>query len=176
VPRRPILLALVIAVVTTVAVVALVQVTRSSGSDTGGKAVVGQKVPALAGTTLDGQAFDLASLAGRPVLINFWGPSCIPCRDEFPLMKAKLAEHGGDGLAIVGVLTDDPVEPARSFVTQYGATWPTITDPDKALKSAYRVAGRPQTYFVDRSGVLRSIQIGEMQDADFEHNYALIAK
>jgi cytochrome c biogenesis protein CcmG, thiol:disulfide interchange protein DsbE len=176
VPRRPILLALTIAVVTTVAVVALVQATRSPGSDAGGKAVVGQKVPALAGTTLDGQPFDLASLAGRPVLINFWGPSCIPCRDEFPLMKAKLAEHGGDGLAIVGVLTDDPVEPARSFVAQYRATWPTITDPDKALKSAYRVAGRPQTYFVDRNGVLRSIQIGEMQDADFEHNYALIAK
>jgi len=176
VPRRPILLALAIAVVTTVAVVALAQATRSPGSDTGGKAVVGQKVPTLAGTTLDGQPFDLASLAGRPVLINFWGPSCIPCRDEFPLMKAKLAEHGGDGLAIVGVLTDDPVEPARSFVAQYGATWPTITDPDKALKSAYRVAGRPQTYFVDRDGVLRSIQIGEMQDADFEHNYALIAK
>jgi cytochrome c biogenesis protein CcmG/thiol:disulfide interchange protein DsbE len=176
VPRRPILLALAIAVVTTVAVVALVQATRSPGPDAGGKAVVGQKVPTLAGTTLDGQPFDLASLAGRPVLINFWGPSCIPCRDEFPLMKAKLAEHGADGLAIVGVLTDDPVEPARSFVTQYGATWPTITDPDKALKSAYRVAGRPQTYFVDRNGILRSIQIGEMQDADFEHNYALIAK
>jgi len=176
VPRRPILLALVIAVVTTVAVVALVQATRSPGPDTAGKAVVGQKVPTIAGTTLDGQAFDLASLAGRPVLINFWGPSCIPCRDEFPLMKAKLVEHDAEGLAIVGVLTDDPVEPARSFVTQYGATWPTVTDPDKALKSAYRVAGRPQSYFVDRHGVLQAIQIGEMQDADFERNYALIAK
>ena len=175
-PRRPILLALVIAVVTTVAVVALVQATRSPGPDTAGKAVVGQMVPTIAGTTLDGQAFDLASLAGRPVLINFWGPSCIPCRDEFPLMKAKLAEHDAEGLAIVGVLTDDPVEPARSFVTQYGATWPTVTDPDKALKSAYRVAGRPQSYFVDRHGVLQAIQIGEMQDADFERNYALIAK
>ena len=175
-PRRPILLALVIAIVTTVAVVALVQATRSPGVDTSGKAVVGQKVPSITGATLDGQPFDLASLAGRPVLINFWGPSCVPCRDEFPLMKAKLAEHAGDGLAIVGVLTDDPVDPARSFVAQYGGTWPTITDPDKTLKSAYRVAGRPQSYFVDRSGVLRAIQIGEMQDADFERDYALIAR
>ena len=52
----------------------------------------------------------------------------------------------------------------------------TVIDPDKALKTAYRVAGRPQTYFVDRNGVLRSIQIGEMQDADFERQYAQIAK
>jgi cytochrome c biogenesis protein CcmG, thiol:disulfide interchange protein DsbE len=183
VPRRPILYALALAVVTTLAVVVLVQATRptqgdgtASGSGANGRAVVGQPVPAVTGTTLDGQPFDLASLAGRPVLINFWGPSCVPCRDEFPLMKAKLAEHGGDALAIVGVLTDDPVEPARSFVTQYGATWPTVVDPDKAFKTAYRVAGRPQTYFVDRNGVLRSIQIGQMQDADFERQYAQIAK
>ena len=182
-PRRPILSAIAVAVVTTLAIVVLVQATRptpddggASGSSTAGRAVVDQPVPPLAGTTLDGQPFDLASLAGRPLLINFWGPSCVPCRNEFPLMKAKLAEHGGDGLAIVGVLTDDPVEPARTFVAQYGASWPTVVDPDKALKAAYRVAGRPQTYFVDRNGVLRSIQIGEMQDADFERQFAKIAQ
>jgi cytochrome c biogenesis protein CcmG, thiol:disulfide interchange protein DsbE len=182
VPRRPILLALAVAIATTLAVVVLVQATRPVGSpDTSdggaaGKAVVGRRVPALAGTTLDGRPFDLNSLAGKPVLINFWGPSCVPCRDEFPLMEAKLAQHAADGLSIVGVVTDDPAEPARAFVAQYGATWPNVTDPDKTLKSAYRVVGRPQTYFVDRTGVLRSIQIGEMQDADFERQFAQIAR
>ena len=86
------------------------------------------------GTTLDGEAFDLADLAGQPVVINFWGPSCVPCRDEFPLLQAKLAEHAADGLAIVGVLTDDPPAPARDFVAEYGATWPTVVDPDKAAE------------------------------------------
>ena len=81
-----------------------------------------------------------------------------------------------DGLTVVGVLTDDPVEPARDFVSQYGASWPTVVDPDKALRTTYRIAGRPQTYFIDRTGVLRSIQIGEMRDADFERQYAQIAK
>ena len=115
------------------------------------------------------------SLAGKPVLINFWGPSCVPCRDEFPLLEAKLAQHAADGLTVVGVLTDDPPEPARDFVSQYGATWPTVVDPDKAVKSAYRVIARPQTYFVDRTGVIRSIQVGELTDADFERQYAKIA-
>ena len=55
--------------------------------------------------------------------------------------SAKLAEHAADGLAVVGVLTDDPVEPARDFVAEYGATWPTVVDPDKAIKAAYRVVG-----------------------------------
>ena len=47
--------------------------------------------------------------------------------------------------------------------------------PDKAIKSAYRVAARPQSYFVDRTGVIRKIQVGELTDADFEREYALIA-
>ena len=79
------------------------------------------------------------------------------------------------GSQIVGVLTDDPVVPAREFAAQYGATWPTVVDPDKSLKTAYRVAGRPQSYFVDGTGVIRSIQIGELTDADFERQYARIA-
>jgi peroxiredoxin len=125
--------------------------------------------------TLDGQPFDLASLRGRPVIVNFWGPSCIPCRDEFPLFKAKLEEHAADGLAILGVLMDDPVAPARDFVTAYGATWPTVVDPTGAIKAAYRVAARPQSYLIDRDGILRKIQVGEVTDAEFETLFASIA-
>ncbi len=127
------------------------------------------------GTTLDGAPFDLADYAGRPVIVNFWGPSCVPCRDEFPLLLAKEAQYATDDLAVVGVLTDDPVEPARQFIADYGATWPTVEDPDKALKATYRVAGRPQTYFIDGEGILRSIQIGEIGAGDFDRQYAKIA-
>jgi cytochrome c biogenesis protein CcmG/thiol:disulfide interchange protein DsbE len=136
---------------------------------------VGRPAPAIVGTTLDGQPFDLASLRGQPVLVNFWGPTCVPCRDEFPLLAAKLREHAADGFAIVGVLTDDPVEPAKAFITEYGATWPTVEDPGKALKTDYRVAARPQSYFIDRDGIMRSIQAGYLTDPDFERQYARIA-
>jgi cytochrome c biogenesis protein CcmG/thiol:disulfide interchange protein DsbE len=148
-----------------------------NGDDLGPKARVGEAAPPIAGTTIDGQAFDLASLRDRPVIVNFWGPSCIPCRDEFPQLLAKLQQHAGDGLAIVGVLTDDPVEPARQFVAEYHATWPTVVDPDGAIKRAYRVVARPHSWFIDRDGVLRSQQIGgPMSDADFERQYARIAR
>jgi cytochrome c biogenesis protein CcmG/thiol:disulfide interchange protein DsbE len=139
------------------------------------RAEVGGAAPPIVGTTLDGEPFDLASLAGRPVVVNFWGPSCVPCRDEFPLLLENLDEHAADGLAIVGVLTDDPPEPAREFVAEFGATWPTVEDPERAMKRTYRVAGRPQTYFVDGDGIVRSIQIGELRDEDFERQYARIA-
>jgi cytochrome c biogenesis protein CcmG/thiol:disulfide interchange protein DsbE len=169
--RRPIGLLLSVAVLTTLAVVAIVAATRPG---TTGPAK-GQPAPNVAGTTLDGQPFDLAALRGHPVVINFWGPSCVPSRTEFPLLAAKAREHAAEGLVIVGVLTDDAPDGARAFVRQYGATWPTIIDPGAAIKSAYHVIARPQSYFVDRTGILRSIQIGEVRDADFERQYAVIA-
>jgi cytochrome c biogenesis protein CcmG/thiol:disulfide interchange protein DsbE len=163
-PRHPTLPALAVALAVIVGVAAC----GSAGP------AVGRPVPELAGTTLDGTAVRLSDLRGRPVVVNFWGPSCIPCRDEFPLMLAKLAEHEADGLAIVGVLTDDPPETARVFVADFGATWPTVLDPDRAIKSGWQVIARPTSFFVDRDGVLRSIQIGEFREADFERQYAAI--
>jgi hypothetical protein len=50
-----------------------------------------------------------------------------------------------------------------------------VIDPERAIKAAWRVAARPQTYFVDRTGVLRSIQVGELTDGEFERQLALIA-
>jgi cytochrome c biogenesis protein CcmG/thiol:disulfide interchange protein DsbE len=135
----------------------------------------GRPAPAFAGTTLDGEALSLADLRGQPVIVNFWGPSCVPCREEFPLFLAKLDEHASDGLAIVGILMFDPPAPARDFVADHGATWPTVDDPDGAIRAAYRAVARPQTYFIDRAGVLREIQVGQVSDADFERLYAAIS-
>ena len=170
-PRRPILLALLVAGIATLGFIWVVK----SGQTSEQRAATNEKAPAVVGTTLDGSTFDLADFAGKPVVINFWGPSCVPCRDEFPLLEAKVAQHAADGLTIVGVLTDDPVDPARQFVAAYGGTWPTVIDPDKSIKTAYRVTARPQTYFVDRTGVIRAIQVGELTDADFERSFAKIA-
>lgn len=171
-PTRLVGIALLIALATTVGVVVFVNVTRPPEAQ---EIAVGEPAPDITGTTLDGQAFRLADLRGRPVVVNFWGPSCVPCRTEFPLLLENLDEHAADGLAVVGVLMGDPPEPARTFVAEQGATWPTVEDPGNALRQAYRVAARPQSYFVDADGILRSIQIGELRDVDFERQYALIA-
>jgi cytochrome c biogenesis protein CcmG/thiol:disulfide interchange protein DsbE len=136
---------------------------------------VGRPAPDINGTTLDGAAFHLADLRGHPVIVNFWGPSCVPCRSEFPLFKSKLTEHAADGLVVVGVLMVDPPEPARAFVREFGATWSTVIDPDGHLQAAYRAVARPQSYFIDKNGILRAIQIGEVVAGDFERQYATIA-
>jgi cytochrome c biogenesis protein CcmG/thiol:disulfide interchange protein DsbE len=144
-------------------------------SGPGNRVEPGRPAPAFAGTTLDGAPLALADLRGRPVIVNFWGPSCVPCREEFPLFVAKLGEHAADDLAIVGILMFDPPEPARAFIADQGATWPTVDDPDGDIRAAYRVVARPQTYFIDRDGIIRAIQVGQLSEAGFERFYATIA-
>jgi cytochrome c biogenesis protein CcmG, thiol:disulfide interchange protein DsbE len=109
------------------------------------------------------------------VIVNFWGPTCVPCRDEFPLLKSLLASHEADGLAVVGVLMNDPPAPARDFIARYGAEWPTVDDPEQSIRNAYRVTARPVSYFIDRDGVLRSIQVGAMEQRDFDRQFPAIA-
>jgi cytochrome c biogenesis protein CcmG/thiol:disulfide interchange protein DsbE len=75
---------------------------------------------------------------------------------------------------IIGVLYKDQASLASTFTTEFGATWPTITDPDGKLADAYRVVAPPQTYFIDKDGVLRGMQIGEVLPQDFDMQYAKI--
>jgi cytochrome c biogenesis protein CcmG/thiol:disulfide interchange protein DsbE len=159
----------------TVVIVGAVALLRPGAPPAAAGIARGEPAPAFEGTTLDGAALALAGFRGRPVIVNFWGPSCVPCRDEFPLFLDQLAEHAADGLAIVGVLMFDPPAPARDFIADFGATWPTIDDPDGAIRTAYRAVARPQTYFIDRDGILREIQVGELTATEFDRLYASIS-
>ena len=69
------------------------------------------------------------------------------------------------------IITKDNVSIDIAAVAYYH-----VVDPTKSIKAAYRVAARPQTYFVDRTGVIRAVQIGGLTDADFERSYAKIAR
>lgn len=139
------------------------------------EARTGQPAPTLSGTALDGSPIDLAAYRGRPVIVNFWASWCTPCRAEFPLFAERLASLGpSDGLVILGVLYRDEPALAQRFLDDVAAAWPTVTDSDGSIAAAYRVVAPPQTYFIDKEGVLRAIQIGEVRPEDFDSQYARI--
>jgi cytochrome c biogenesis protein CcmG/thiol:disulfide interchange protein DsbE len=131
-----------------------------------GSPFVGKPAPALVGTTLDGAQFDLASLRGSPVLLNFWASWCGPCRDEFPILAAAEKAHAAQGLKVVGVLFKDDVGPAKEFAVAQNADWPTVADPTRAIGPAWGILAPPQTYFIDRNGVVRDVQIGQVRSAE----------
>ncbi len=136
---------------------------------------VGAPAPAIKGPTVDGSTVDLAAYRGHPVVVNFWASWCTPCRDEFPMFRDKLATLGPtDGLVILGVLYKDQPDLANQFLADFGATWPTATDPDGSIASSYLIAAPPQTFFIDKDGIVRAVQVGELRPEVFDTQYAKI--
>ena len=117
--------------------------------------LIGHQAPALSGTTLDGQRFDLAALQGRWVVVNFFASWCPPCQQEEPELVTFAFEHRQPGgAALVGVVYDDSAAAAKSFLSSSGATWPAITDPEGTAAVAFGVRGPPETFLVSPTGTV----------------------
>lgn len=135
---------------------------------------IGSAAPGFSLVDLDGNPVTLASLRGRPVIVNFWASWCTPCIAEFPLLQRAYADHAGDGLAVVGIVFQDREAAARSFMEQRGGSWPTAMDPNGLVAAAYGVDAPPASFFVDRTGVIAGRQIGELSQADLDRQLATI--
>jgi cytochrome c biogenesis protein CcmG/thiol:disulfide interchange protein DsbE len=132
--------------------------------------LVGRPAPAFSLHTIEGRrTISLASLRGRPVVLNFWQSSCVPCRQEQPLLVDAYRAYGGR-VAFVGVSYEDALSAARAFARTHGGVWPTLRDPDGQLAIAYGVYGIPETFFIDRAGVIRAKVIGPMGKGTLERH------
>jgi cytochrome c biogenesis protein CcmG/thiol:disulfide interchange protein DsbE len=153
-PAKPVLGAL--------ALIALVGC--SSGAST--RAVIGRAAPSIAGMGLDGRDVALADDRGHPVLVNFWASWCIPCRDEFPVLRQALTDH--PGLRVFGVAFQDAAAPARDFAGQAGATWPSIVDRKDHQAAIWSVRAPPVTVLVGPDGAVRARHVGQLSRTELE--------
>ncbi len=133
---------------------------------------VGEPAPAFVLADLDGNSVSLADLRGRPVVVNFWASWCGYCIKEFPLLASAAATHQGDQLAVVGIVFRDGSEAAREFMNRMGATWPAAMDTNAEVAARFGIIWPPDTFFIDRKGVVVSRQIGQLSAADLERGLA----
>jgi len=135
---------------------------------------IGDPAPAFVLADLDGNPVSLEDLHGRPVIVNFWASWCGPCVEEFPLLAEAAAAHERDGLVVVGIVFRDRSEAARDFLSRMGATWPAAMDPGESVATRFGIVWPPDSFFVDRDGVVVSRQIGQLSAADLERGLAQI--
>ena len=120
-------------------------------------------------TTFAGDQFRLSDQRGSAVVINFWYPSCPPCRDEMPALQQVWEQRQDDhNLRILGLFVpqglDTEVE-ARQFVDELGLTFDFATDIRAQIAREYAVQYYPTTYFIDPSGRIHQMEISRL-DAD----------
>lgn len=103
-----------------------------------------QPAPAVTGTTLDGDPFDLASLKGKVVAVNVWASWCAPCRAEAPGLEEVATQMASQGVQFVGLNTRDSKASAQAFVSRFEISYPNVWDPDGQIQLQFRDTLPPQ--------------------------------
>jgi cytochrome c biogenesis protein CcmG/thiol:disulfide interchange protein DsbE len=105
-----------------------------------------------AGLGPPGRDVSLQSLAGRPVVLNFWASWCVPCGDEAAVLEAAWERYRPRGVLMLGLDTQDLKGDALAFVREHGTTYPSIREAGSRVRDAFGLTGVPETFLIDAQG------------------------
>jgi thiol-disulfide isomerase/thioredoxin len=191
-PRRTTLAVVVVAVAA--AVVAVVALAGGGGKGLAPEAATGQvelvgsavavvpeaerpPLPAFSGRTLDGKELDLASLRGRPLVLNFWASWCGPCRAEQQGLELASRTLAGRDVRMVGVNIRDDRGAAASYLEEFGVGYPSLFDRAALLSARLGALGPqapPYTLVVDARGRVAARVFGALPGGDPRRQAALL--
>jgi cytochrome c biogenesis protein CcmG, thiol:disulfide interchange protein DsbE len=120
---------------------------------------IGKAAPELVVTEIDGQAFDLAKLRGKVVLVNYWATWCAPCRKDMPKLDALYRRYHNQNLEMIGISID-----RDSDLGKVRKVAPKLAYPVALLKGITNdgfgpPAGVPITWIVDPDGKVSDMMI-----------------
>jgi cytochrome c biogenesis protein CcmG/thiol:disulfide interchange protein DsbE len=119
-------------------------------------------LPLFSGYEFDGKSeVSLADLRGKVVVINFWASWCKPCEQEAADLQRAWEQYEPTGeVVFLGVDYVDTEPEARVYLKKFGITFANGPDLATRISQYFRIKGVPETYFIDRDGVLQYVQVG----------------
>lgn len=142
-----------------------------------GELKVGAKAPAWKLNGLDGKAVQSSDFEGKVVVFNFWATWCPPCVKEIPDFIEVQKEFKDKGVVFIGVSVDKPrseekeekektEKKVKAFVDKMKINYPIVWGDRKVDKDYGGIAAIPQTYVIDKKGVIRASHLGMISKKD----------
>jgi thiol-disulfide isomerase/thioredoxin len=119
--------------------------------------LVGKQAPGFTLMTLDGKKVSMSDFKGRPVLVNFWGTYCGPCKVEMPWLEEFRTKYAADKLEVLGLVYDVEIgnETIGKEVKKLGVTYPILlTDPKVQAVYLSDSEVLPMSFYVNKNGVV----------------------
>jgi len=102
----------------------------------------------------------LSQFRGQIVVLNFWATWCAPCVEELPSLMAMQGRLRGSGVVVLAISIDVDGEAYHRFLKQHDVSLLTVRDPDQKVSMVYGTTGWPETFIIDRQGVMRRKFVG----------------
>ena len=123
-------------------------------------ASVGKPAPDFDTIDMEGKIWSLSKLKGQVVFVNFWATWCAPCREEMPSMERLYAKLPKDKFKMIALFNNDSPALVKDFVAKLGLTMPILDDQKNLIGIKYGLTGLPETFIIDKQGVIREKFIG----------------
>jgi cytochrome c biogenesis protein CcmG/thiol:disulfide interchange protein DsbE len=120
---------------------------------------IGEVAPDFTVQDVD-RTVSLRQFRGQVLVLNFWGTFCPPCIEEMPSLISMAQSEQAKGVSVLGISIDVDADAYHKFLTDHGVKFLTVRDPDEKTATVYGTHGWPETYIIDRSGVVRRKFIG----------------
>lgn len=146
----------------------MLSITPTLSQATPGETQTGQTLPKVNLRGLNTPNQSLAGWLGKPLLINVWASWCVPCRQEMASIIRLKQTYAGQKFNIIGISTDDYLERAQRFVTQFGLGLPNYIDQDLELEKILGADRLPLTVLVNAQGVVLAKYYGSREWDDPE--------
>lgn len=160
-----------------VALIVVIGLVLRGGSERSGPGIISigratdirpRPAPDFVLTSFDGQRIQLSDYRGRIVVLNFWATWCPPCRVEAPVLQRAAERLESAGVTFLGIDVWDDQASAIEFLRDVGVTYPNAEDATRLIPVEFGVTGLPETFVVDRRGVLVRRWIGPLTDEDLD--------
>ena len=110
---------------------------------------------------MEGKKISLSDYRGKVVFLNFWATWCVTCEEEMPSMEKLYQRFKGEKFEMLTVSIDqEGEEKVRPYLKKYGLTFPVLLDPSKEAANLYKTTGVPETFILDKAGVIVHKAIG----------------